>query len=105
MSPGPSHECDSKEDQPFFLAFFEVFVVDPSHHLLGNVFLDQLVRARRSAPAANAKSASAGGMPRGRANCTLGAVARSAVPTRGAWFSCVLISAIVPERSPPQPAA
>ena len=30
-------------------SFFEVFVVDPSHHLLGNVFLDALVRARRSA--------------------------------------------------------
>ncbi len=30
-------------------SFFEVFVVDPAHHLLGNVFLDALVRARRSA--------------------------------------------------------
>ena len=30
-------------------SFFEVFVVDPGHHLLGNVFLDALVRARRSA--------------------------------------------------------
>ncbi len=30
-------------------SFFEVFVVNPSHHLLGNVFLDTLVRARRSA--------------------------------------------------------
>ena len=30
-------------------AFFEVFVVDPGYHLLGNVFLDALVRARRSA--------------------------------------------------------
>ncbi len=29
-------------------SFFEVFVVDPAHHLLGNVFLDTLVRARRS---------------------------------------------------------
>jgi len=29
-------------------SFFEVFVVDPSHHFLGNVFLDTLVRARRS---------------------------------------------------------
>ena len=30
-------------------SFFEVFVVDPGYHLLGNVFLDALVRARRSA--------------------------------------------------------
>jgi len=30
-------------------SFFEVFVVDPSYHLLGNVFLDQLVRSRRTA--------------------------------------------------------
>ena len=30
-------------------SFFEVFVVDPAHHLLGNVFLDALVRAKRSA--------------------------------------------------------
>jgi len=30
-------------------SFFEVFVVDPSYHLLGNVFLDRLVRARRTA--------------------------------------------------------
>lgn len=29
--------------------FFEVFVVDPSHHLLGTVFLDALVRANPSA--------------------------------------------------------
>jgi magnesium transporter len=29
-------------------SFFEVFVVDPAHRLLGNVFLDKLVRARRS---------------------------------------------------------
>ena len=29
-------------------SFFEVFVVDPAHRLLGNVFLDRLVRARRS---------------------------------------------------------
>ncbi len=31
-------------------SFFEVFVVDPGYHLLGNAFLDRLVRARRSAP-------------------------------------------------------
>lgn len=31
-------------------SFFEVFVVDPGYHLLGNVFLDRLVRARRTAP-------------------------------------------------------
>jgi magnesium transporter len=31
-------------------SFFEVFVVDPGYHLLGNVFLDRLLRARRSAP-------------------------------------------------------
>ena len=30
-------------------SFFEVFVVDPTHRLIGNVFLDTLVRARRSA--------------------------------------------------------
>ena len=30
-------------------SFFEIFVVDPSYHLLGNVFLDTLVRAKRSA--------------------------------------------------------
>ncbi len=30
-------------------SFFEVFVVDPAHKLVGNVFLDTLVRARRSA--------------------------------------------------------
>ncbi len=30
-------------------SFFEIFVVDPGYHLLGNVFLDALVRARRSA--------------------------------------------------------
>lgn len=30
-------------------SFFEVFVVDPGHHLLGTVFLDALVRARPSA--------------------------------------------------------
>ena len=36
----------SEDDLPD--SFFEVFVVDPSHHLLGNVFLDTLVRARRS---------------------------------------------------------
>lgn len=29
-------------------SFFEVFVVDPGHRLLGNVFLDRLVRARRT---------------------------------------------------------
>ena len=32
----------SEDDLPD--SFFEVFVVDPSHHLLGNVFLDTLVR-------------------------------------------------------------
>jgi len=31
-------------------SFFEVFVVDPGYHLLGNVFLDRLVRARRTVP-------------------------------------------------------
>jgi magnesium transporter len=31
-------------------SFFEVFVVDPGYHLLGNVFLDRLVRAQRTAP-------------------------------------------------------
>ena len=30
-------------------SFFEIFVIDPAHRLLGNVFLDALVRARRSA--------------------------------------------------------
>lgn len=30
--------------------FFEVFVVDPAHRLLGSVFLDALVRARPKAP-------------------------------------------------------
>ncbi|MBM3574202.1 MAG: magnesium transporter [Methylocystis sp.] len=30
-------------------SFFEVFVVDPAHHLLGTVFLDALVRAKPSA--------------------------------------------------------
>ena len=30
-------------------SFFEVFVVDPGYHLLGNVFLDRLVRAPRAA--------------------------------------------------------
>lgn len=30
-------------------SFFEVFVVDPAHKLIGNVFLDTLVRAKRSA--------------------------------------------------------
>ena len=30
-------------------SFFEVFVVDPGYHLLGNVFLDRLVRAPRTA--------------------------------------------------------
>jgi magnesium transporter len=29
-------------------SFFEVFVVDPAYRLLGNIFLDKLVRARRS---------------------------------------------------------
>ena len=29
-------------------SFFEIFVVDPGHRLLGNVFLDTLVRARRT---------------------------------------------------------
>ena len=32
-------------------SFFEVFVVDPAHRLLGNVFLDRLVRARAAAGA------------------------------------------------------
>lgn len=40
------HDVDD-EDLPD--SFFEVFVVDPAHRLLGNVFLDALVRARRSA--------------------------------------------------------
>jgi magnesium transporter len=31
-------------------SFFEVFVVDAGYHLLGNVFLDRLVRARRTDP-------------------------------------------------------
>jgi magnesium transporter len=31
-------------------SFFEVFVVDPGYRLLGNVFLDRLVRARRTTP-------------------------------------------------------
>ena len=30
-------------------SFFEIFVVDPGYHLLGNVFLDRLVRANRHA--------------------------------------------------------
>ena len=30
-------------------SFFEVFVVDPAHRLLGNVFLDRLVRCKRPA--------------------------------------------------------
>ncbi|MGE3246046.1 MAG: magnesium transporter [Beijerinckiaceae bacterium] len=30
--------------------FYEVFVVDPAHRFLGNVFLDTLVRARRTQP-------------------------------------------------------
>ena len=30
-------------------SFFEIFVVDPAHKLVGNVFLDTLVRAKRSA--------------------------------------------------------
>ena len=37
----------ANEDLPD--SFFEVFVVDPAYHLLGNVFLDTLVRAKRSA--------------------------------------------------------
>ncbi len=37
------------EDEELPDSFFEVFVVDPAHRLLGNVFLDRLVRARRSA--------------------------------------------------------
>lgn len=36
----------SEDDLPD--AFFEVFVVDPGHRFLGNVFLDALVRARRT---------------------------------------------------------
>ncbi|NDB67729.1 MAG: magnesium transporter [Methylocystaceae bacterium] len=31
-------------------SFFEVFVVDPGHHLLGTVFLDALVRAETTTP-------------------------------------------------------
>jgi magnesium transporter len=31
-------------------SFFEVFVVDPGHHLLGTVFLDALVRAKTTTP-------------------------------------------------------
>lgn len=30
--------------------FYEVFVIDPAHRFLGNVFLDTLVRARRTQP-------------------------------------------------------
>ncbi len=37
------------EDDELPDSFFEIFVVDPAHRLLGNVFLDKLVRARRSA--------------------------------------------------------
>lgn len=40
------HDIDDEELPD---SFFEVFVVDPAHRLLGNVFLDKLVRARRSA--------------------------------------------------------
>ena len=40
------HDID---DQELPDSFFEVFVVDPAYRLLGNVFLDKLVRARRSA--------------------------------------------------------
>ncbi|MDB5597074.1 MAG: magnesium transporter [Hyphomicrobiales bacterium] len=40
------HDVDD-DDLPD--SFFEIFVVDPAHRLLGNVFLDRLVRAKRSA--------------------------------------------------------
>lgn len=39
------HDID---DEALPDSFFEVFVVDPAHRLLGNVFLDTLVRAKRS---------------------------------------------------------
>ncbi|MDB5649591.1 MAG: magnesium transporter [Hyphomicrobiales bacterium] len=38
---------ESDEELPD--SFYEIFVVDPGHRLLGNVFLDRLVRAKRSA--------------------------------------------------------
>lgn len=41
------HDVD-EEDLPE--NFFETFVVDPAHRFLGNVFLDRLVRARRTQP-------------------------------------------------------
>lgn len=40
------HDVDDEELPD---SFFEIFVVDPGHRLLGNVFLDRLVRAKRSA--------------------------------------------------------
>ncbi len=36
-----------EEDLPE--AFFEIFVVDPGHHLIGNIFLDQLLRVNARA--------------------------------------------------------
>ncbi len=39
------HLRDAESDIPD--SFFEVFVVDPGHRLLGNVFLDRLVRTKR----------------------------------------------------------
>lgn len=41
------HIHDTPEDEAPD-AFFDVFVVDPGYHFLGNVFLDSLLRARRS---------------------------------------------------------
>ncbi len=41
------HDVDEEELPE---GFFEVFVVDPAHRFLGNVFLDTLVRARRTQP-------------------------------------------------------
>jgi magnesium transporter len=41
------HIHDGGEELPE--QFFEIFVVDPGHHLLGHVFLDRLIRTRRSA--------------------------------------------------------
>lgn len=40
------HLRDAGEDAPD--SFFEIFVVDPGHRLLGNVFLDRLVRTKRN---------------------------------------------------------
>ena len=41
------HIHDTPEDEAPD-TFFDVFVVDPGYHFLGNVFLDSLLRARRS---------------------------------------------------------